>query len=463
MRQSLGTGVLIASMLVLAVAAPSAWGATEIENLRNDLRETQTQLQQLLELQQQTQRRMEELQRKLDAIETRTPPTAPAAAAPSTPPPATAAQAAPPSRGLPSAAELARPREPFALYQQRGPGQLLFDMGIAGDFVGDFTSKRVEERQAGTFTGFENRVFPREVEVGFFGQIDPYARGTVIVEAAEELEADGSRTLNLSLAEAHLTLQTLPFGTQAKFGRVRNRFGATNEVHEHDLPQIDRPNVMRRFLGDEGLNETGGELSWVAPLPFYLEALAGVFNGDNDVIAGFGRFRAPLVTARVRSFVETDRFGALQFGVSGATGETPEERRTWLAGLDAKYKYTPAGWRHAVFTLAGEALYFNRRAETDEGDTRVRERYGWYTYAEVRPWTRWAGGLRFDWTQYPDTPGHEWALQPYLSFMPSEFLRFRLGYKYTDYSEGTAVGKTTASEVLLQGSFILGAHPAHPF
>ena len=32
-------------------------------------------------------------------------------------------------------------------------------------------------------------------------------------------------------------------------------------------------------------------------------------------------------------------------------------------------------------------------------------------------------------------PGTEWAVQPYLTYMPSEFLRFRLGYKQTHRSE----------------------------
>jgi hypothetical protein len=131
-----------------------------------------------------------------------------------------------------------------------------------------------------------------------------------------------------------------------------------------------------------------------------------------------------------------------------------------VLGADAKYKYTPPSARHALLTVAGEGLYFNRRAD---GDGRVLNRWGFYTYGEVQPWQRWAGGLRFDWTQYPDTPGHEWALGPYLSFMPSEFLRFRLGYKYTNYSPETAFGNTIANEILLQASFILGAHPAHPF
>jgi len=472
-RQVVRSGLIVLILGALFSLAPATSGAaTELEVLREDLRQTQEQFQKLFDLQQQTQRKMEELQQKLEAIQaaqsgtpsTATVPTAQPAASASASSPQTTAQAPAPASGggLPSALELARPREPFALYRERGPGQLLFDMGVVGDFVGDFTTSRVEKAQAGTFTGFENRFFPREVEVSFFGQIDPYARGEVRVEAGEEFD-NGQRTTTLSLAEANLTLQTLPFGTQLKLGQMRNRFGLTNETHEHDLAQTDRPDVMRRFLGDEGLVEKGAEITWIAPLPFYLEGLAGIFNGDNDVIAGAGRFSAPLVTSRLRTFVEMERFGAIQFGVSAATGQIPDEGRTALLGFDAKYKYTPEGWHHAVLTLAGEALYFNRKATTEDGDRRTRERYGWYTYAEVRPWERWAGGVRFDWTQFPDTPGHEWALGPYVTFMPSEFLRFRLGYKYTDYSSATTFGGTNASEVLLQASFILGAHPSHPF
>ena len=468
---------LLISILVVCTPVPAARGATsDLEALREELQKTQADFQKLLEMQQQTQRTMEELQQKLSVIEAARPAVpAPApsqiaepatAAAPGTPPAAQAtaqAPSAPQSGGLPFLLDLVRPREAFSLYKERGPGQLLFDMGVTGDFVGDFTSTRVEKAQASTFTGFENRFFPREVEMSFFGQIDPYARGEVRVEAGEEIDSAGQRTLNLSLAEANLTLQTLPFGTQAKLGLERVRFGLSNEIHEHDLPQTDRPDVMRRFLGDDGLKESGAELSWIAPLPFYLQGIVGVFNGDNDVIAGFGRFRAPLVTSRLRTFVDTERFGALQFGLSGATGETPDERRTALGGVDFKYKYTPDTWRHALVTLGGEALYLNQKEGPDAGDPGTQQRLGMYTYAELRPWERWIGGLRVDWTQFPEGPGREWALEPYVTFLPSEFLKFRLAYKFTDYSAGSSYGKTNANEVLFEASFIMGAHPAHPF
>jgi hypothetical protein len=76
-------------------------------------------------------------------------------------------------------------------------------------------------------------------------------------------------------------------------------------------------------------------------------------------------------------------------------------------------------------------------------------------------------GLRYDWSQYPLTPGSERSWQPYLTFWASEFLRFRLAYKRTDRThrdpfpgEGSARG---VDEILFQGTFLMGAHPAHPF
>ena len=99
---------------------------------------------------------------------------------------------------------------------------------------------------------------------------------------------------------------------------------------------------------------------------------------------------------------------------------------------------------------------------------------GWYAYGEVQPirfgWlSRFSAGFRYDWTEYATAPGHQWAVQPYLSFMPSEFLRFRIGYKHT---EGNTPGCCTNTdfgsarikdELLFQSTFILGAHPSHPF
>lgn len=75
--------------------------------------------------------------------------------------------------------------------------------------------------------------------------------------------------------------------------------------------------------------------------------------------------------------------------------------------------------------------------------------------------------MRYDSTDYPLDPGHEWAVEPYLAFLPSEFLRFRFGYKHTDRSialmTDRGVRVRTIDELLFEATFFLGAHPAHRF
>lgn len=461
MRAIVAPGLIV---VLLLSSAPAF--AEDVEALRREVEQLRKQLQSVTE--------------RLLAIEARPAPspaapaggTAPASPPMTAPPMATApaaTTAALPMAPAPSLGDYARPHQPFALAERRGPGQLLFDIGLSADLVATLTQRNVEKALGGSFPGEENRFFPRSIELGLFGQIDPYARGVVRIEVGEEAE-DGDREFKIDVPEAHLTLLTLPWSTQIKMGRMLNRFGMLNQIHEDDLPQTDRPNVLTRFLGPEGLIENGAELTWVAPLPFYLETLVGIFNGDNETAFGRGSLRAPLATTRVRTFFEIDDANAVQIGVSAATGETTEKHRSTLVGADIKYKLVPEGWRHPLLTIAGEGLVSNRKVDVSgdlDGDG-TRLRGGWYAYAEVQPWLRWAFGARYDWTQYPVNPGSEWAVEPYITFKPSEFLRFRLGYKHTERTHRVTGPDDRGSarivdEILFQASFILGAHPVDAF
>jgi hypothetical protein len=467
----------------LLAAVPAA--AQEAEALRRELQQLREQFERVQREYRQAIEAMSERLRRLEQA-----PAVPAgAAAPAAPAGPGAAPGAPPTAARPapgpSPLDWLQPRPPFSLAERTGAGRLLFDMGVATDFVANLTSGRVDRADAGTFAGRENRVFPREIELNLFGAIDPFARGEVRIEAAEEFE-DGERELHVALSEAYLTLTALPAGLGARLGLMRSRFGLLNQVHAHDLPFVDRPNVLTRFFGEEGLVESGLEASWVAPLPVYLEAVVGVFNGDNEEAFGRGSLRSPLLTGRLRTFLDFGDAGALQLGVSGATGETAAGTRQTFAGLDAKYKWIPAGWRHPLLTLGGEAIWSFRRAalerevevdvDTDgDGspdttvtetvvDRRWRDRFGSYLYAEIQPWRRWALGARYDWTQLLEDPGREWAVGPYVTFWPSDFLRFRLAYKHTERDRAEPFGGVRrADELFLQATFVLGAHPAHPF
>jgi len=452
--------LVVVLMCFVGLLAPPAT-AQEAEALKKEIEQLRKQLESVTE--------------RLRRLEAQPAPVTPRLAPPPVPSPTGPPAMAPPQPPGASLTELARPRQPFSLYQQRGAGQLLFDIGIAGDFVGNITQSNVEKAQGGTFAGQENRFFPREVELSLFGQVDPYAYAEVRIETGEEARG---QELGVKLAEASVTLLTLPLGTQAKFGQMRNRFGYSNMIHEHDLPWIDRPNVLRNFLRGEGLKEKGVEVTIVPDLPFYLEGLAGVFDGDNETAFGRGTLRVPLFTGRLRTFLELGDENAVQLGMSVASGETTEKQRDTLLGWEGRYKYRPDGWLHPLVTVTGEAIYSLRRvlveADTD-GDgiidritKREKDRFGWYAGAEVQPFRRWAAGVRYDWSEFPANPGKERSVEPYITFWPSEFLRFRLAYKNTDRTHRETPDANDGSakrvdEILFQGTFILGAHPAHPF
>jgi len=468
MRRWIGVSLLAAAPLL-----PQPAAAQDAEALRRELEQMRKQFEGMKES---YEKAINSLSERLQKLESAPPPAAaPAPAPPVSASPAPAApsgqmvETAPPS-SQPSVLDLVRPRQPFALYERRGPGQLLFDIGVAGDFIGDLTQNNVQQAQGGTFPGLENYFWPQEIELSLFGQVDPYARAEVRIEASQEQRG---QTIDVSLAEANLTLMTLPFNTQAKIGLMRNRWGLTNQIHDHDLPFIDRPDVLVQFFGQDGLVEKGGEATWVPPLPFYLELLGGVWNGDNETAFGLASLKNPLVTGRVRTFLELEELGAIQLGMSVANGLQPDRLNNLILGWDAKYKYTPEGWQHAIVTVAGELLYEMRKEPGASGDETLN-RYGWYLYGDLQPFrfglaSLFSLGFRYDWTQYAVNPGHQWAAEPYLSFMPTEFLRFRIGYKHTHGNtpgccSNTGVGSARIKdEVLFQSTFILGAHPAHPF
>jgi hypothetical protein len=265
-------------VLLVGLAAPAQAAAQDVDALRRELEQIRRQIETLTR---EYERKINELGDRVRAVES-----------PVAPPPGRAAAPAPAPAGAAvdgaSLVDLATPRQPFALAQ---PGRtLLFDIGVSGDFVANVTSDRHERRHDGTFAGRENRLFPREISVGFFVRVDPYASAVVRVVGGEEAGAPGEpgRDLTVSVEEANVTLLTLPLGTTARFGLTRPRFGTLNSVHQDDLPQVDRPAVLTRFFGEEQLNaERGADAFWILPIPFYQEVAVGVFDGDNEV--AFGR------------------------------------------------------------------------------------------------------------------------------------------------------------------------------
>src|SRR5215472_17099872 len=146
--------IALALLLVLALLAgvPPAH-AQDAEALRREMEQMRKQFD---TMQEQYKKALDAMSERLERMEKRP---EPAAAAPPTTEMVT--QQRPPG-SEPSPLDLIKPREPFALYERRGPRQLLFDMGVTGDFVGNLTQHNVQKNQGGSFPGLENLFFPRE-------------------------------------------------------------------------------------------------------------------------------------------------------------------------------------------------------------------------------------------------------------------------------------------------------------
>ena len=157
------------------------------------------------------------------------------------------------------------PRQPFALAQ---PGRtLLFDIGVSGDFVTDFTSRTRERRQDGTFSGRENRFFPREVELGLFGRVDPYASAVVRLSAGEEpagLEPS-DRSLTVKVDELTSLLLTLPLGHNHEARAPCAPPSARSTWCTRTTCRRSTARTCSRFFGEEQMDgEKGVAAFWVS-------------------------------------------------------------------------------------------------------------------------------------------------------------------------------------------------------
>ena len=102
-------------------------------------------------------------------------------------------------------------------------------------------------------------------------------------------------------------------------------------------------------------------------------------------------------------------------------------------------------------------------------------RVGWYLYGELQPFRfGWlsglSAGLRYDWTEYPINPGHQWAVGPYLTLqavrVPALPCRLQAhGGQHARLLHATRALAARGSRTSSSSSrrFILGAHPTHPF
>ena len=333
----------------------------------------------------------------------------------------------------------------------------------------------------------------RNAEIALDGAVDPYFKGFANIV----FKLDHDNKTEVELEEVFLQSTSLPANLQFKAGQFFANFGRQNSQHPHAWAFVDQPLILNRVFGPEGLRNIGGQMSWLAPTPFYTELFLGVFNGQSDQAFSFrnagdddgtgtrrfhGRatidrgLRGPgdlLFAPRITSSFDLTDQQTLVIGASAAFGpnDTGAHRRTQIYGVDAYWKWkAPTAMQGFPFVAwQTEFLYQRFEAGEDPAASLPNETLkDWGFYSQIlwgfKP--RWVVGLRGEYVTGNDGAfdamdrfrGDRTRVSPNLTWYPSEFSKFRLQY---NYDHGEFFGDEHS--VWFQVEFQLGAHAPHKF
>jgi hypothetical protein len=335
-------------------------------------------------------------------------------------------------------------------------------------------------------------------EMSLYSVVDPYFDMFAVLD----LSPDGA-----GLEEAYFTTRQLPYGFQIKAGKFLASFGRINEQHEHYWDFANRPLIATALFGDEGLNEIGAQVTWVAPTSFYLLFGAEVLSGENDRSFGTSGFSDPaggvtvdgaqgpnLYIVFIRSSFDIGDASFL-LGASNAAGTTRIDRgfssgegageavkaNTDIIGSDLTVKYS----LDAIRLLSFQTEYMYRVTDGTEYERDVsnavssaglnKHHSGFYAQFTAKTNLRWRLGVRYDLLMQNDAslagvdqhmPSNLPRYSAMIEYNPTEFSRLRLQYdrdesRYIPVSGGWS--RQPYSQIILQANLTIGAHGAHAF
>jgi hypothetical protein len=304
----------------------------------------------------------------------------------------------------------------------------------------------------------------QQLEMSLGSAVDPFFRfdGNVVFSP-----------FGVEIEEAYATTSSLPANLQLRAGQFLTRFGRVNATHPHTWDFVDQPLVIGKFFGSEGNRGLGTELSWLAPLPWYLEVIGSLTDAGGEATARsfWGRNNLGVsspadlqATTVVKQFFPLNDDWALSWGLSGAFGPNPTGRsnRTDLFGSDVYLRYRPlTGDNVTIVTLTGETLLRRRQVP---GDVLVDA--GGLLSLMYQFGLGWATALRYEAVSGtakdyldPDWTGNRQRLSANVSWWPTEYSRIRL--------QGNADFPAWRNEPIyaafLAFEVVTGAHGAHKF
>src|SRR5437016_7259719 len=323
----------------------------------------------------------------------------------------------------------------------------------------------------------------QEVELAFSAIVDPYFKGEIYL-TIPNLEG-------IEVEEAFATTTSLPWNLQVKAGSFRSAFGRQNGQHLHVQDFTRRPLINAAFLGTDGMRGPGVQVSWLAPLPFFLTLYGEAFSLGGDPadqtgalpqpVASFGADRStrPTLAAEAKAFFPLGESWSVYSGLNFASGKSPGVslgdagttgvgREAQLYGADVYLKWKPVNVAQGYESLAFQAEAILRHFGSGDG---LEDEWDGGAYAQIVAQfaRRWFVGIRGDIVGVPSSSvlARTERIGASLTFQGSEFSRIR-AYVEAEHAGGTSAllpqaQPDWAPAVFLQLEYSIGAHGAHPY
>ncbi|QFR42428.1 hypothetical protein [Sulfurimonas xiamenensis] len=308
----------------------------------------------------------------------------------------------------------------------------------------------------------------------------------------------------VEIEELYFTSNALGHGTKVKGGKFNSNFGYLNEQHHHAWDFADMPLVYEAFLGMHGINETGAQIQWTAPTPFYLMAGFEVLQGENEQMFGNESVDIEEFTTIEEDKIEGTSAPSLYIGYIKASHDI--DNTTLLGGIsyaqgDSMIDHSSDHEAPHVFSgdskLYGADLvvlhaidsYKSIKWQTEylqrELDGTQYNLYGTFTSPHINKkqsglysqliYTHnknWRMGVRYDailkndvTADNIDKPQPD-GLDKYtamVEYHTSEFARFRLQYSRDNSMFNEDGQREKIDTLILQANISIGAHAAHSF
>ncbi len=361
------------------------------------------------------------------------------------------------------------------------PGEFNPAIGFVGETVSSYHSQSREKTGSERPGGFD--VWARSLELNASASVDPFAKAWIVVNASAD-SATGESAFGIE--EAALQTTSLPGNLTLTAGRFFGEFGRLANIHDHELPFVNRPLALDNYIGGESRSD-GAQLNWLVPAEHYISVTAGAgnqFGGDspNPNSPGNKReFGGLNFWGRASTSFDLTPGWQLEAGASGLwnpktqdrggalvepDGSTVTEKERRLAGLDVKLTYVPLrDNQFKSFTWGTEILFSDNNflfdpngipATGDEFRGNVNA-LGLYSYASYKWSRRFSAGFLFDYVQNAQNHSDETqAYSPFVTFALSHWNQLRLQYTHTERS--AISGLKSDNAIFLQWAWIIGAH-----